>query len=133
MKKFLMIIVMLLSVIVANAQRTKGDLARDFGGGVFYLVMTDSTVVMFSSLDSDKVYKTDDGQVWNAMWKTIAPMEYHEKGAEEFIKLFERDKDVLWTVMEKNGLIFNFDTMVISEDRKSFQVEITNKFIMDLL
>lgn len=103
-----MFIVMLLSVIAANAQETSSEIRKGFEKGVFYL-LDDSFTLMFACNRETRVYDEDDNMI-SAEFKVMTLTDAMEKGAKWFKDKMstEEGKNVLFQVFYKSyGLVMD--------------------------
>lgn len=134
MKKILLVIVMLLSAIAANAQTTKGEIAANFADGVFFImVSTEEGSHAIFAIDKNKDVYESDGVIWAGTFETSVQFPECIKGAQYLISSYTRDKDVFVATMLKYGLIVKPETMEINEDSSGFKIFIGNSVLIDRL
>lgn len=103
MKKIIVIMVMLLSGIVANAQETKRDIQNSFKNGHFYLfVDSDYNTLWFDIVKGTEKYD-NEGDIWSG--------EFITKVEDEFLDSYRKGNDWLKAKIEDKNL--NEDQMFI--------------------
>lgn len=130
MKKIFLFIVLFICVAVsATAQKTKGDLAREFSNGTFRMEVSADSYVSFSLSPDGYAYKIGD-KIYNAAFVTDTSTPEAIKGAQYLISRYEKDKEQFIAVLLDYG-IFVCTDIEINEDRTGFKAEMINNLVLN--
>lgn len=126
MKKFLVIIALLLSVFTASAQKTVREIRQGFDKGCFYIHVAEGSYAMFAFDDYesqiDKLVYDADGNLLSARFYLTEGTDATKSGAEWFKEKMttEVGRLALFNVFyDTLGLIIDTDNFYINADGKA--------------